>query len=62
LTVFVLTFLAFLVAVALMSLGVILSGRRIRGSCGGLGNIPGIEPDCGGACANPCERRRHAGL
>ncbi|MDJ0864009.1 MAG: (Na+)-NQR maturation NqrM [Gammaproteobacteria bacterium] len=33
-----------------MSLGVIVSGRRIQGSCGGLSSIPGIESDCGGRC------------
>ena len=43
-------FLVFGLAVLLMSLGVILTGRRIQGSCGGLGNIPGIESDCGGLC------------
>ncbi len=43
-------FLVFVLAVLLMSLGVIVSGRRIQGSCGGLANIPGVESDCGGAC------------
>ncbi len=43
-------FLVFALAVLLMSLGVIFSGRRIQGSCGGLANIPGLESDCGGAC------------
>ena len=43
-------FLVFALAVLLMSLGVLLNGRRIQGSCGGLGNIPGIESDCGGLC------------
>ncbi len=43
-------FLVFALAVLLMSLGLILNGRRIQGSCGGLANIPGIESDCGGAC------------
>ncbi len=43
-------FLVFALAVLLMSLGVILTGRRIQGSCGGLGNIPGVQSDCGGLC------------
>ena len=47
-------FLIFALVVLLMSLGVILSGRRLQGSCGGLSNIPGIESDCSGAC-----RRSH---
>ncbi len=42
--------LVFSLAVLLMSLGVIVGGRRIQGSCGGLSNIPGIESDCGGRC------------
>ncbi len=43
-------FLVFALAVLFMSLGVLLGGRRIQGSCGGLGNIPGTESDCGGLC------------
>ena len=43
-------FLVFALVVLLMSLGVLLSGRRIQGSCGGLSSIPGIESDCGGLC------------
>ena len=60
-----LSMLVFTLAVLLMSLGVILDGRRIKGSCGGLSTIPGIESDCGGAChadsdrAEPkCPRRK----
>ena len=45
-----LAFLVFALVVLLMSLGVLLSGRRIQGSCGGLSSIPGIESDCGGLC------------
>jgi len=37
--VYVLALLVFTVAVAGMSLGVIFSGRSIRGSCGGLSNL-----------------------
>ena len=62
---FLLSMLVFTLAVVLMSLGVILGGRRIKGSCGGLSAIPGIESDCGGACrADPegteskCPRRK----
>ena len=43
-------FLVFTLAVLFLSLGVLFSGRRIQGSCGGLSNIPGIESDCGGLC------------
>jgi hypothetical protein len=55
---FILAFAIFTAAVAGMAAGLLLSGRRIEGSCGGLNNIPGIESDCGGACKRPCERRR----
>ncbi len=62
---FLFSMLFFLLAVALMSLGVILSGRRIQGSCGGLSAIPGIDSDCGGTChsateqpAPKCRRRK----
>jgi hypothetical protein len=48
--IFLFSMLFFMLAVLLMSLGVILDGRRIKGSCGGLSTIPGIESDCGGAC------------
>lgn len=53
-------FLVFALAVLLMSLGVILGGRRIQGSCGGLGNIPGIESDCGGVCRREGGKPREA--
>jgi len=53
-------FLVFVLAVLLMSLGVMLSGRRIQGSCGGLGNIPGIESDCGGLCRGDGDTQRTA--
>ncbi len=39
--IFVVTLLAFSLAVFGMSLGVILSDRRIKGSCGGLSHLGG---------------------
>ncbi len=60
--------LVFGLAMLLMSLGVLLNGRRIHGSCGGLGNIPGVESDCGGLCrsksgesSETCPRRSGTG-
>ncbi|NVK32078.1 MAG: (Na+)-NQR maturation NqrM [Gammaproteobacteria bacterium] len=42
-----------------MAIGVMVSGRRIAGSCGGIGNIPGFEkPNC--SCKKPCEKRQKA--
>jgi len=60
LTTYLLAFAIFLAAVAGLGLGLVLTGRRIEGSCGGLNKIPGVESDCGGACRRPCERRRQA--
>lgn len=53
--VFLLTFVALGFAIAAMSVGVILSDRRIKGSCGGLNTIPGLEGSC--KCEKPCEKR-----
>ena len=39
--VFILAFVVFIIALVAMSLGVMLSGRRIRGSCGGLAHMGG---------------------
>jgi hypothetical protein len=54
---FILSFLVFLAAVGGLALGLVLSGRRIEGSCGGLNKIPGAGSDCGGLCRRPCEKR-----
>ncbi len=67
--VLVLTLLVFGLALAGMSLGVILSNRRIHGSCGGLSNLRGKHgkvacdacPSGGRNCddhehAHPCQR------
>jgi len=60
LTTVLLAFGIFLAAVAGMGLGLVWGGHRIEGSCGGLNRVPGVESDCGGACQQPCERRRRA--
>ena len=39
----VLAFIVLLLVVAGMAIGVMLSGRRITGSCGGLSALPGID-------------------
>ena len=36
-TMFLVTLLVFLLVVGAMSIGVIIAGKRIQGSCGGLG-------------------------
>jgi hypothetical protein len=43
--------LVFLLAVTGMAVGVIFSNRRITGSCGGLGAVPGADR-CG-VCGRP---------
>ena len=54
-TIFIATFVVLVIAVLAMALGVILSNRRIEGSCGGLASL-GIEKACD--CDRPCARRR----
>lgn len=55
-SVFLLTFIIFSLVAFGMSLGVILNNRELKGSCGGLGNIPGVSNDC--SCSNPCEKKK----
>ncbi|MDX1698436.1 MAG: (Na+)-NQR maturation NqrM [Thiohalobacterales bacterium] len=50
--------LVFALVIAGLGLGLLCGRRGVQGSCGGLGNIPGIRSDCNGACRHPCERRR----
>lgn len=52
-----LTFVVFATAVFAMSLGALLGNRSIKGSCGGLSNIPGVK--CS-ACSGHCELRNDA--
>ena len=37
-----------------MAIGVMSSGRRIKGSCGGLSQGPGEQPGCN-ICGGSCE-------
>ncbi len=53
-TTLILSFLLMGLAIAGMAVGVMLRGRPITGSCGGLNKLPGLESDCGTeAC--PCK-------
>ncbi len=61
-SVYLLTFAVFAVALAGMAIGVMLSGRRIKGSCGGLSAYKDRDGNsvCE-ACTNPstdCTQRR----
>lgn len=42
-TIYLAAFVVFAIALTGMAIGVIISNRRIKGSCGGLNNIPGAE-------------------
>ncbi len=53
---FLASFTIISLAVLAMSIGVIVSGRCIKGSCGGLNTIAGLEDACG-SCSKPCEER-----
>ena len=55
--VFLGTFVILGIAVTAMAVGVILSNKRIKGSCGGLASL-GIDKACD--CDRPCARRRKA--
>jgi len=52
-----LTLVVFITAVLVMSLGTLLGDRTIKGSCGGLNNVPGAT--CA-ACTGRCEKKRAA--
>ena len=56
---FIVTFIVMMIAVGAMAIGVIVSGRRINGTCGGLNNIKGLEGSCE-ICSTPCEKRKKA--
>lgn len=56
---FIVTFSVFLLVMVAMAVGVIISNREIKGSCGGLNDIGGLE----GACdiceiKEQCKRRK----
>ena len=51
--------IVFLIVVAAMSVGVVLGGRRIRGSCGGIAALdnPDVQSDCA-VCSAPTSECR----
>nr|VFK31902.1 MAG: hypothetical protein BECKMB1821I_GA0114274_10287 [Candidatus Kentron sp. MB]VFK77325.1 MAG: hypothetical protein BECKMB1821H_GA0114242_11237 [Candidatus Kentron sp. MB] len=55
--VFIFSFLVILLAVAGMAVGFLFGGqeRCIRGSCGGIARIPGMEGECCGGCDKEAE-------
>lgn len=56
---FLITFLVFLLVVSAMAVGVIFSNRKIKGSCGGLNNVDGLEGGDCLLCSNKkCEKKK----
>ena len=54
--IFFIAFIVIALAVLGLAIGVVLSDRRLKGSCGGLNAIQGLEGSCG--CEKPCEKRQ----
>ena len=61
-TTLIATAVAFALAITAMAIGVMLSGKRLRGSCGGLASLRDAEgrPMCE-ACSNPSPECRGEG-
>ncbi|MFM1124730.1 (Na+)-NQR maturation NqrM [Yersinia enterocolitica] len=55
LTVFIASFVFFLLVIVGMSLGYIVKRKTLQGSCGGIGAL-GIEKVCD--CPEPCDSRK----
>lgn len=53
---YLIVFSTFLLVVVGMSIGVLMGRERIKGSCGGVGNIDGLESNC--QCEKPCESKK----
>lgn len=60
-TIFLISFFLFLIAVLAMGVGLLLGREGIRGSCGGLNRIPGLKDACGACTATRCKRRGQDG-
>ncbi|MBE0362858.1 hypothetical protein PULV_a0443 [Pseudoalteromonas ulvae UL12] len=52
---FILTFVLFMVVIAAMAVGMIVQKKSMASSCGGLGAV-GVEKACD--CDNPCDKRK----
>lgn len=57
--IFLMTFVVLAVVMAIMAIGLLFDRKPIKGSCGGLNNIPGVKSDC--SCSSPCEKKRQQG-
>lgn len=54
-SIFIITFVFFIVIFFAMAIGYIIQQKTLAGSCGGLGSV-GIEKACN--CDKPCEKRQ----
>ncbi|MGB0847876.1 MAG: (Na+)-NQR maturation NqrM [Thiolinea sp.] len=55
--IFFLTFIFFGLAMLGLAVGWLFNQRALKGSCGGISALPGMEGHkC--SCSNPCEKRR----
>ena len=53
---FILVFVVMGIALMGLAAGVIFSNKELKGSCGGIGNIPGMKSTC--RCSEPCEKKK----
>lgn len=54
--IFLASFVVMGIAVAAMAIGAMVQGKTIKGSCGGVNTIAGLEGSC--SCDNPCEKKK----
>ena len=54
---FLITFAVLLIVALAMAVGVIMGRGAIKGSCGGISNIDGLDSACE-FCSEPCEKRK----
>jgi hypothetical protein len=57
--IYIAAFIIMLIAMVGMAIGVLAGRHGIRGSCGGLNNIDGLENSCS-VCSEPCAKRKKA--
>lgn len=53
---FLVTFIVMMLFIAAMSVGVMFKRAPIKGSCGGVGRIKGVQ--CEGCSAGGCEKKK----
>ena len=57
-TMFLASFAVFMLVIAAMAVGVIFSNRKIKGSCGGLNSVDGLEGDCLLCSNKKCDKKK----